>query len=333
MTPPNEAATVERVKLRDEVLRPIRAAFADYDRTRPLVEGRVKPKGIDLTATTQWVGDFCNKPVYEEFDLAEMSLSMYVAARDKGEPCIAIPVFPLRDAIWAFMYTRADSPITDPSQLAGKRIGAEGYRYTINVWLRGLIKDLYRVSPEQITWVTGDVEGAGYVIPKGIPVEIRKGKSPAQKLKDGEVDAIFCPRVPKEFQDREPWIRRLFPDCQAAVRSLVKTLGYIPVSHVMVMNKPLTEREPQVAASMYHAFVEAQRVADEVCEIEKMTSYVETMFYIEEQKAAYGPKPFTHGFAPNRNAMETFIRYAHEQGYMSRRIPVEEMFVPQTLAL
>ena len=163
--------------------------FADYDRTRPLIDGRVKAEGLDLNASTQWVGDFCMRPVYEDYDAAEMSLSWYVAARDRGEPCIAIPIFPLRDPILAYAYTRTDSPITKPSDLIGKRIGVEGYRYTINLWLRGLFKEHYGFAPEQAIWVAGETEGNGYVVPQNIRIELRKGKNAAEKLRDGEVDA------------------------------------------------------------------------------------------------------------------------------------------------
>jgi 4,5-dihydroxyphthalate decarboxylase len=334
MTPDNgPVATATRETARAESLRPLDIAFADYDRTRPLIDGRVKAKGLELRATNKWVGDFCTRPVYEEYDAAEMSLSWYVAARDRGEPCIAIPVFPLRDPVLAFAYTRTDSPITQPSDLVGKRIGVEGFRYTINLVLRGIFKDHYGLAPEQVIWVTGEPEGNGYIAPPGIKLELRKGKSAPQKLKDGEVDAILAPRVPKEFQDREPWIRRLFPDCQAEVRRLVKKLGYIPVSHTIVMKKELAECEPWIAISLYNAFVEAQKSADECCWIEKMTSYVDSMFILEQQKAAYGDDPFRHGFAPNRQAMEDFLRYAQEQNYISRRMTAEELFVPETLAL
>jgi 4,5-dihydroxyphthalate decarboxylase len=57
------------------------------------------------------------------------------------------------------------------------------------------------------------------------------------------------------------------------------------------------------------------------------------MFILEQQKAAYGDDPFRHGFAPNRQVMEDFIRYAHEQNYISRRLTPEELFVPETLGL
>lgn len=332
-SPDNGAVGVEREVAHAARLHPINMVFADYDRTRPLVDGRVTANGIDLKVSTQWVGDFCTRPVYEDYDAAEMSLSWYAAARDRGEPCIAIPIFPLRDPILAYAYTRTNSPISKPSDLIGKRIGVEGYRYTINLWLRGLFKEHYGFSPEQAIWVTGETEGAGYVVPKNIRIELRKGKTPAEKLRDGEVDAIFCPRVPKQFQSGESWIRRLFPDCQSEVQRLVRRIGFVPVSHTMVMKKELAEREPWIAVSLYHAFVAAQRSADEMCQTEKMVSLVDSMFLIEQQRAAYGDNPYVHGYGPNRTVVETFLRYAHEQGYISRQIPVEELFVPETLGL
>jgi 4,5-dihydroxyphthalate decarboxylase len=330
-SPELEAIVAARRASSQEGLYPITIAFADYDRTRPLIDGRVAAQGLELHATNQWVGDFCHRPVYEDYDAAEISLSWYVAARDRSEPCIAIPVFPLRDPILAYAYTRTDSPFTRPGDLIGKRIGVEGYRYTVNLWLRGLFKDHYGLSPEQTIWESGEPEGAGFVVPKNISLELRSGKTPAQKLRDGDVDAIFSPRVPAEFQRGEPWIRRLFPDCQAEFQRLARRVGYVPVSHTIVMKKDLAERHPWIAVRLFEAFVAAQKSADECCQIEKMVSYVDSMFLLEQQKAAYGDDPYRHGFAPNRAVMETFVRYAHEQGYISRRIPVEELFVPETL--
>ena len=54
---------------------------------------------------------------------------------------------------------------------------------------------------------------------------------------------------------------------------------------------------------------------------------------VKQQKAAYGSNPYVQGLGPNRKIVETFVRYAHDQGYISRRIPVEELFVPGTLGL
>ena len=70
--------------------------MTDYHRTHPLFSGAVSLEGARLNVCPPPVqGDACYKPVYEQFDIAEMSLSWYVMARCRGEPLIAIPVFPL----------------------------------------------------------------------------------------------------------------------------------------------------------------------------------------------------------------------------------------------
>ena len=139
-------------------------AIAEYDRTRAIIDGRAKPEGIKLDVDCAWIGDFCHFPVYERYDIAEMSFSWYVAARLRGEPVIALPIFPLRMAVHGYFFVRADSPIQSPAELVGKRIASTGYRYTVNLWLRGIMKDIYGVSPEQLKWFTNEKEGAGFEV-------------------------------------------------------------------------------------------------------------------------------------------------------------------------
>ena len=70
--------------------------LADYHRTTPILSGEVTIPGIRFRPNLASPGDACMSPVYEEFDIAEMSLSWYLMARCRGEPVIALPVFPLR---------------------------------------------------------------------------------------------------------------------------------------------------------------------------------------------------------------------------------------------
>jgi len=334
-TPDKTAAVLTAPKTQHQAgLYPLDLAFADYDRTRPIIDGHVQPKGIAIKASTAPIGEFCTRPVYEEYDAAEMSFSWYVAARDRGEPVTALPIFPLRMAVWAYVFVRADSPITKPSDLAGKKIGSQGYRYTVNLWLRGLFKEYYDFSPEQASWITAETEGAGYVIPHGINVEVHRGVTAEDNLKNGIVDAIFCTSVPKQFQDGEPWIRRLFPDAQGEMQNFVRRTGIMPITHTLVMNKQLAEREPWIAESLFHGFVESQQRADDIYQTDpKLMSLLDSVFILEQQHAAYGSNPYAQGLGPNRKIVEAFLRYAHEQGYISRRLSVEELFAPNTLAL
>jgi len=315
-------------------LTPVAVAFADYDRTRPLIDGRVKADGLALKIDTRWIGDFCRRPVYEEYDAAEMSFSWYVGARGRGEPVIAIPIFLLRMPVLGYVFVRKDSPIAKPSDLIGKRIGSRGYRQTVNLWLRGLFNEHYGLSPEQATWVLAeDVEGAGYTIPKHIPVDIRKGSSAIDNLKDGVVDAMFCTSVPEAFRKGEGWLRRLFPDAQAETEALVRRTGVMPVTHVLAMNERLAQRQPWIAESLYRAFVNAQSAADATYRDPKAASLFGAEFLLERHLAAYGANPYVQGLEPNRKVIETFVRYAHEQGYITHPIPADELFVPATRAL
>lgn len=326
---------LEREPVRAKGLFPINLALADYDRTRPIIDGRVKPEGIALKVNTAWIGEFCERPVYEEYDVAEFSLSWYVAARCRGEPVVALPLFPLRMPVLAYIFCRADAPYLSPRDLIGKRIGAPGYRYTVNLWLRGIMKEHYGLSPEHVTWITAAPEGAGYVIPKGVTVKVVPGGKPEEMLERGEADAIVVPSVPKPFASGEAWIRRLFRDCRAETRSYYTRTGIVPITHTIVMKQSLSEREPWIAKSMVKAFADAQRACDEFYRSDpKHLGFPESVFFLEEQRAVYGPEPWGQGLdGANRHVIETFVRYAHEQGYISRRMALEELFATDALAL
>ena len=311
-------------------------AIADYDRTRPLLDGRVKPRGIDLVSTTASIPEFCLVPVYEQYDLAEMSLSWYLMAHCRAEPVVALPVFPLRMPVHAYMYCRADAPYTHPLELAGKRIGTKRYRSTINVWLRGILQEYHGLRPHDFRWFTPAEEGAGFVVPDGVSVTLRPGdmSDMEELLFRGEIDALFTPVLPEAVMRGDPRIRRLYPDCRAVSRAYSRQTGFLPITHTVVMNKRLWEREPWIAEEMTRAIAEAQRQCLAFSRADpKHSTSCETVYTQEEERAIYGDDPWAHGVAANRAALEVFIRYAHEQGYIPRRPAVESIFAPNTLSI
>ena len=95
--------------------------LADYHRTRPLLSGEVTADGIKLqAAAAPKAGEACMRPVYEEFDIAEMSLSWYMMARCRNEPVIALPIFPLRMQIHPYIFCGTASGIEGPEDLQRK---------------------------------------------------------------------------------------------------------------------------------------------------------------------------------------------------------------------
>ncbi len=305
---------------------PVRLAVAEYDRTRPLLEGRVRVEGIDLRAQRGHIGDFCLRPVYEQYDAAEMSLSWYLMARSRHEPIIALPIFPLRMWVHAYFYTRDDSPFCHPRDLVGKKVGTSRYRITVNLWLRGILKDHYGVNPQDFLWVTTDEEGAGFTVPAGISLTNLPKEDPEELLLRGEIDALCLARSP-----RRAGIRQLFRHCRSEVDKYFQLTGIFPITHTVVMNETLWNREPWVAERLVTAFRDAQAECESFYAEPKHLTLASAVFVREEERSAFGPNPWIQGLEGNRKTLETFSRYAHEQGYIPRQPVLEELFARNTI--
>jgi hypothetical protein len=135
--------------------------LADYHRTRPLLNGEVTARGIKLQPRRAESGEACMRPVYEEFDIAEMSLSWYMMARCCNEPVIALPIFPLRMQIHPYIFCGAASGIERPEDLKGKKIGMDEYRLTVGLWARGILREYHGVQPEDCEWFTSSPRARG----------------------------------------------------------------------------------------------------------------------------------------------------------------------------
>ena len=70
-------------------------ACGDYEIVRALKEGVVQPDGIELNILTRMDSSTRHWRFLRnrEFDIAELSSSSYLLARDQGMPFEAIPVF------------------------------------------------------------------------------------------------------------------------------------------------------------------------------------------------------------------------------------------------
>ena len=70
-------------------------ACGEYEIVRALMDGTVKPDGVDLNALTEMDSSTRHWRFLRnrEFAMAEVSCSSYLVARDQGVPIDAIPVF------------------------------------------------------------------------------------------------------------------------------------------------------------------------------------------------------------------------------------------------
>ena len=303
-------------------------SLADYDRTRPLLSCAVKADGINFQFRPAVPGEACLVPVYEQFDIAEMSLSWYAMARTRGEPVVALPIFPMRMFIQPYIFCSAASHLRAPEDLRGKKVGMDQYRLTVGLWARGILQEFNGVRPGEMIWVTSEPEGAGFEPPPDVRITVG-GNNVEALLLDGVLDGLIAPNVPSSFQNGDARIRRLFPDCREEVMSYFRKTKFFPITHTVVVREALAAEHPWIVASLVNAFEAAEKACRKAYAYPKRLALPAAVLVVEEEQAAFGKEPFQHGLTPqNRLVLEKFLQYAQEQGYISRRPTLNEMFAP-----
>ena len=133
------------------------ACVDNFDLTHPLVDGVVKPEGIQLEALATGPSELFRRVAQQtEFDITEMSTSTYMIGTSRGDDrYIAIPAFPSRNFRHGYVFINRNSGITRPEDLAGKRVGMLEYQTTAALWQRIFLLDDYGVRPQQIEWFEG----------------------------------------------------------------------------------------------------------------------------------------------------------------------------------
>jgi 4,5-dihydroxyphthalate decarboxylase len=316
-------------------------ACEDYDRTRALRDGTVKPEGIDLNYVSLSVEEiFWRMCRYEEFDASELSMGAFLVAAAQGRrPFVAIPVFPSRTFRHRCIFINTGSGIERPEDLRGKRVGVPEYTMTAAVWLRGLFQHEYGVKPEEVHWLQGGEEQPGrkdrvdFDPPPGIRLEaIPNDKTLNDMIESGGIDALMSPRMPSCFLRGSPRVRRLFPDFKQAETDYFRRTKIFPIMHVVVIRTKIYEEHPWIAQSLTKAFCEAK----DLCFgglYDSNVLYVSlpwTIAEYEETRALMADDYWPYGFAPNRRVLETLHDYLLEQGLIKQKLDLQSLFAPGT---
>jgi 4,5-dihydroxyphthalate decarboxylase len=280
----------------------LRIAIGDYPHTLPLKRGEISSPWLTL--------DFVEvKPMYKAFmpmvrqhayDASEMALVTCLQAKAYNKGLKLLPAAMLaRFQHGTVLYNTARGKLA-PADLPGKRIGVRSYSQTTGVWIRGILENDYGIDLSRAQWVTfEDGHVAEAKEPPGV-MRAKQGQDITQMLLAGELDAaIYGAALPND-----PRLQSVIPDPEAAARAWYVKHGLVPVNHMVVVTEALTRANPEAVTELYRLLEAGKQAAGPLGPIDTV--------------------PF--GKQANRPCLELLIAYATQQGLISRRLDVDELW-------
>lgn len=309
----------------------IRIALRDWDWLTPLVLGEVDTQQLeDLghSLTVDRVPALASLQDSDVYAGAEVSLSGYVRGVSAGDTSIeALPHVLMQGFRHRCIIVRADSKATSAADLVGGKIGITGWPDSGNTWTRAAVAD-DGLQIEDAQWFAGRLTGdhpefdrlGSYEAPGRI--EAIYGKPMADRLADGELDAIFTPFMPPGFYTGDTPFRPLYPNLRAIEKSWIDSRGYVPGHHLLAF-KPEIPIEVRLVIS--RLLEESKRLwLVKRYKLAETTAWTAVDFWDEGQVL---PKNWDQpGLTHQRRMLEGFIDESVRQGLLSTPTSIDQLF-------
>jgi 4,5-dihydroxyphthalate decarboxylase len=311
-------------------------------RTWPILDGTVKPDGIDLIPTVLHPSElFWRQLHFAEFAVSEMSCSSFLIVTAHGDTrFVGLPIFTTRRFFHTSILVRRAAGIEKPADLKGKRVGVPEYQQTAALWARGVLQHEFGVAPKDMEfWMERTPDrshggATGFKAPPGVTVhQIPADKSIGSMMLAGELDAVLHYLSGRNLVDRSradltnhPDFRYLFDDPIAEGIRFYKKTGLIPINHQAVVRRDVFDKEPWVVLNLIKAFKRANEIASER-RVEHVADHLATGLLSGDAKTPV----IHHGVKANRKVIETITQYSLEQALTPRLIALEELYAPSAL--
>jgi 4,5-dihydroxyphthalate decarboxylase len=250
-----------------------------------------------------------------EFDVSEMAITTYLAAKQYGLPFTAIPVFPVR-GFHSGAFVVNTNVVKEPKDLEGKKAGVRAYTVTTGVWAKGIVASELGVDLDKVTWVMADEEHVEAFHKDAPPNAVYQlGADLAKMTVEGELAGGVVGRTDS------PDIKPLIGNAREVDAAMYKKSGLYPINHTVVIKDSILAENPWLAPALFEAFKESKQRW-----LAKAS---------DEDKARAGSNivqgdPFPYGIEANRPALETIIKYAYDQHILKEQLKPEALFVKGT---
>lgn len=315
-------------------------AIENYGHTKALIDGSISIEGVkaNFIEVKPIISAFRRMVRNLEFDICEMAPATYMIAREHGAKFTALPIFVFRRFHHNGLVIRPDSNINTPLDLHGKSVGVRAYSVTTGIWTRGILQDEYGVDSSKIQWIVDDQEHvADLILPPNVQT-VPHGTSIASLMASGEISAAFTANagIGRSGQPTQNWTSNrvrdteyseLIPNFTDCEKDWYRKTGIYPIHGLIVVKHSVLKNNPSVGNFLFNAFEHAKNRY-----LEKLNSGFsicdKDAHYRDMSKIVGDPLPY--GLEPNRPAIETLIRYCHQQGLLKKRYLAEEMFFDTT---
>ena len=286
-----------------------------------LRDGRVRPEGVALDHAQASPATYRRMVRDLAFDVAEVALTTFVAARWHGVPITGIPVFSNRDVTMSSIAVNARAGIAAPKDLEGKRVGLRSYTVTNTTQCRALLRSEFGVDTDSIRYaVSEDAHVAQYVSPPNV-AQIPEGASLEAMLAEGGLDAGLQLAV-------EPGggVRLLFSEEELDAIGLgyFRRTGVYPIGHVMAIKDDVLRERPWVAEVMFRAFCASKDLY--VAALPALANPGRRDLQALRNRDLVGGDPFPMGLAANRTAMEAMLAMYVDQRIIPAPLEVDALF-------
>jgi 4,5-dihydroxyphthalate decarboxylase len=277
----------------------------------PLKHGEIRSSIVEFDFDDVEEASDHFKPMVRElaYDCGELAIVTYLQARAYDKALVLLPFVVTGNFHHKSIAYNAEKGDLAPADLAGRRVGVRTYSQTTGVWVRGILQHEYGVDLDRVTWITfDDSHLAEYSDPPNCR-RAPKGKKLVGMLLDREIDAaILGSNMP-----RDPRLKTLIPDADAAALAWSKKYGVTPINHMYVVKQSLCQARPDVVREIYRMLL-ASRAAG-------------------PQSAPGLPNMTPGGVEANRRSLELVIDYAFQQKIIPRKFVVDELFDDTTRVL
>jgi 4,5-dihydroxyphthalate decarboxylase len=233
----------------------LNALLGDHPGTAALKNGSVKSDLVEFDFAQYSPTNKGFKPMVREaaFDVSEMAIVTYLMAKSFGKPMVLLPDVVLARFQHGHALYNAKKAKLAPRGLNGKRVGIRSFTTTTGAWLRGMLANDYGVDLDSIDWVTfEDAHVAEFAdTTKRAPA----GRQIIQMLIDGELDAVLG-----EKSDH-PDLKPLFADVVAEEENWFEKHKVVPINHMVVVSRALSEQRPDVVREVYRLLAESAGAA------------------------------------------------------------------------